>query len=242
MGKTLVLYVFHEINNRVYSFFRNCIFKDDDVDFIVIANGYNENLDLPPFVKVVRRENKGYDFGGWSEALLRDGLYKNYDYFIFVNSSVIGPFIPSYYKDKWTSIFINGLKEDDEIKLYGITINTERDPLFRSHIQSFFFCMDKTTLKFLINKEIFSLTNHAKEFEDCVQNKEILMSRLIIENGWNIGVICDYYKGVDFRFKNKQPHEYNKNFLSGMMEPYYRNNIWNEYQVVFIKGNRFGIH
>ena len=102
--------------------------------------------------------------------------------------------------------------------------------------------MNKTTLEFLINKEIFSLTNQAKEFEDCVQNKEILMSRLIIDNGWNIGAICDYYKGVDFRFINKQPYEYNKNFISGIMEPYHRNNIWNEYQVVFIKGNRFGIN
>jgi len=237
-GKTLVLYVFHEMNNRVLNFFKNCIFKDDNTDFIVISNGFKENLNLPSYVKVIRRENKGLDFGGWSEGLLRDDLYKNYEYFIFVNSSVIGPFLPSYYKNKWTNIFIEGLEGD--IKLYGITINTERDPIYRSHIQSYLYCMDINTLKILIEKEIFSLNNQV-ENDEIVEKKEILMSRIIIDNGWNIGVLCDYYKDVDFRFKDKLPYEYEINFLSGIMDPNYRNGIWNEYQLVFIKGNRFGI-
>jgi lipopolysaccharide biosynthesis protein len=241
MSKILVLYVFHEMNNRVERFFKKCIFKDDNVDFIIISNGYNENLDLPSYVKVIRRNNKGFDFGGWSEGLLRDGLYKKYDYFIFANSSIYGTYIPDYYKDNWTSIFINGLKEDEETKLYGITINTERDPLFRSHVQSYFFCMDKSTLEFLINNEIFSLTNQSDNYLDCVQNKEILMSRLIINNGWNIGAICNYYKGVDFRFIKKQPHEYNMKFLCSIMDPQ-KKHIWNEYELVFVKGNRFKIN
>ena len=50
------------------------------------------------------RENVGYDFGGWSEALLINNIYKKYDNFIFVNSSAIGPFIPSHIKCKWTDI------------------------------------------------------------------------------------------------------------------------------------------
>jgi len=242
MSKILVLYVFHEINNRVLYFFNKCIFKDDNIDFIVICNGYNENLDLPSYVKVIRRVNSGFDFGGWSEGLLRDNLYKKYDYFIFVNSSAFGPFIPDYYKDKWTSIFINGLKEDDEIKLYGITINTQRDPLFRSHIQSYVFSMDKLTLTYLIKNEIFSLTNQTANIHETIENKEILMSRLIIDNGWNIGSLFNYYKGVDFRFKEKQPHEYNMKFLDDCMDIKYKNALWNEYQLVFIKGNRFNIN
>jgi len=46
-----------------------------------------------------------YDFGGWSDALLTDNLYQGYDNFIFVNSSVLGTFLPSY-KGKWTDIYI----------------------------------------------------------------------------------------------------------------------------------------
>ena len=80
-----------------------------------------------------------------------------------------------------------------------------------------------------------------QSYDNVVENKEILMSRLVIEKGWNIGCLCDYYKTVDFRFKEKQPKDYDINFLSGIMDPKYRNIIWNEYQLVFIKGNRFGI-
>ena len=239
MGKILVLYVFHEMNKRVDIFLKKCIFKDDNVDFLVISNGYNENLDLPSYVKVIRRNNVGFDFGGWSEGLLRDELYKKYDYFIFANSSIVGPFIPDYYKDNWTSIFINGL--NDDIKLYGVTINADKDPLFRSHVQSYLFTMDKSILKFLIDKEIFSLTNISLTMKDCIENKEVLMSRFIIDNGWNIGAVCNYYNSVDFRFKEKQPHEYDMNFTGDLTYNKYRDKLWNEYQIVFIKGSYFGI-
>lgn len=239
LGKTLVLYVFHEVNNRVLTFFDKGLFKDDNVDFVVICNNRDIKLNLPDYVKVVIRDNKGFDFGGWSEGLLSNDLYKNYDYFIFVNSSVLGPFLPSYYKGKWTDIFIDGLVDD--VKLYGITINCERDPIFRTHIQSYLFSMDKKTLEFLIINGIFDMNILVNTYEDLVENKEMLMSRLIIERGWNIGCLCDYYKNVDFRFKDKQPKDYDINFLSGIMDAKYRNIMWNEYQLVFIKGNRFGI-
>ena len=65
--KTLVLYVFHERNVRVDHFFAHGFFADPAVDFIVIANGvYLDPTELPPYVKYFPRENKGYDFGGWS--------------------------------------------------------------------------------------------------------------------------------------------------------------------------------
>ena len=38
-------------------------------------------------------------------------IYKKYDYFIFVNSSVIGPYLPKNFKGNWTDIYINGLKK-----------------------------------------------------------------------------------------------------------------------------------
>ena len=42
--------------------------------------------------------------------------------------------------------------------------------------------MDKNTLQYLINCEIFSITNYTKTFLETIHNKEILMSRKIIEN------------------------------------------------------------
>jgi hypothetical protein len=239
MTKTLVLYAFHTLNNRVKYFLSNCIFNDTDIDFIIISNDKNNLINVPDYVKTLYRDNIGFDFGGWSDALLTDNLYENYDKFIFVNSSAVGPFIPSYYKGKWTDIYIDGLQNN--IKLFGSTINTCGDPLNKSHVQSYIFSMDKVTLQYLINCEIFSTTNYAKTLSDAVFTKEVLMSRKIIENKWNIGSLMKYYNDVDFTFSNKKPEEYNIKFLDDIMYPKFKNMFWNEYGIVFIKGNRINV-
>jgi hypothetical protein len=239
MCKVLVLYVFHIYNNRVKNFIKKCIFNDENIDFILISNDKNNIIEIPDNVKILYRDNIGYDFGGWSDALLINNLYENYDKFIFVNSSVVGPFIPSYYKYKWTYIYINGL--ENNIKLFGSTINTCANPLTKSHVQSYIFSMDKNTLKYLIDCEIFSLSNYAVNFFEAIWKKEVLMSRKIIENNWNIGSLMTQYKDVDFTFSNKKPEEYNIIFLEDIMYHNYRNSLWNDYELVFIKGNRCNI-
>jgi len=220
-------------------FIKNSIFNDENVDFIIISNDKNNTFEVPDNVKTLHRDNIGYDFGGWSDALLTNNLYENYDKFIFINSSALGPFIPSYYKDKWTDIYVNGLEND--IKLFGSTINTWGDTLNKSHVQSYIFSMDKNTLKYLIDCEIFSMTNYAETYVDAVLQKEVLMSRKIIENNGNIGSLMRQYKNIDFRFVNKKPEEYNISFLDDVMFPKFRNIIWNDYEIVFIKGNRLNL-
>lgn len=236
--KTLVLFVFHEINERVNHFINNAIFYDENVDFILISNNKTFRFNVQPYVKIMHRDNIGYDFGGWSEALLTNNLYMNYDNYIFVNSSVIGPFIPVYCKEKWTTIYINGLK--DNVKLFGSTINAMCDPN-KCHVQSYIFAMDKVTLEYLIKCEIFSVTNFAKTFDEAIWNKEVQMSRKIIENGWNIGSLMKQYDGVDFTFKEKRPQDYKIIFFGNVMYEEYRNKLWNEYDLIFIKGNRPGL-
>jgi hypothetical protein len=241
MSKLLVLFVYHLYNNRVKHFINNAIFEDPNIDFVVISNNGKPPEYVQPYVKVYVRQNIGFDFGGWSDALLTNNLYENYDNFIFVNSSVMGPFIYRGIFFKWTDVYLNGLK--DNIKLFGSTINTDGSPAERSHVQSYIFSMTKETLQYLIHCEIFSTTNYAKTFNDAILNKEILMSRKIIENGWNIGSLMSQYKDVDFTFRTKPLRSYNKQWLlDDMMTPQYRNVHWNEYQLVFIKGNRMNIN
>lgn len=236
MQKLLVLYVFHIYNDRVKHYIDNCLFYDKHVDFVMISNDKTIQFKVPNDVKIMRRDNIGYDFGGWSDALLIDNLYKGYDHFIFINSSVIGPFLPSHYKGKWTDIYINGLQNN--VKLFGSTINTCFQPLTTSHVQSYIFSMDKTTLEYLIKCEIFSVTNYAKTMSEAFIKKEVLMSRKIIENNWNIGSLLPHYKNIDFTFNSKKSYEYNIQFLGDIMFIQYLNKLWTINQLVFIKGNR----
>lgn len=243
--RTLVIYVFHQLNDRVEGFFK-AIFKDEDIDFLVVCNSKSIHLSLPDYVKVLYRENIGYDFGGWSDGILTNDLYKQYDNFIFVNSSVIGPFMPSYYKGKWTDIYIGGLKNGglkNGVKLFGSTINCcfsvygpkMIDPVSESHVQSYIFSMDREALDYLIENEIFTQKRYITDFVELVIKREFRMSRLIIEKGWNIGCLMDNYQGIDFTFKtiNKQIE-----YLGDVMMPHNYNKLWTLKELVFIKGNR----
>jgi hypothetical protein len=239
----LVLYVFHKYNERVKYFIEHALFEDKTVDFVFICNDPNPNtydsIELPNYVKKISRENVGYDFGGWSDALLTNDLYKQYEHFIFVNSSVVGPFIPSHCKEKWTDLYLKGLQGN--VKLFGSTINTIKNPYQMSHVQSYIFAIDKTTLDYLIECNIFSKTHYASTFLDAVWKKEVLMSRKVIEKGWNIGSFFDYYDGVDFTFTTKHHTQYPFPFLDDVMFPEFRGKLWTEHQLIFIKGNRVNI-
>ena len=235
-SKLLVLYVFHMYNERVKHFIEHAIFEDKSVDFIIICNDKKCVFEVPLYVKKIMRDNVGIDFGGWSDALMQNNLYQNYNKFIFANSSVIGPFLDPKFDGKWTDMYIRGLRGNT--KLFGSTINTIGKPLTKSHVQSYIFCMDKITLEFLIANGIFSTKKYARNMRDAILNKEILMSTLILKNGWNIGSLLSCYKDVDFTFAKKKPEEYDIAFLGDIMNQRYKGTLWNEKELVFIKGNR----
>jgi len=243
--KTLVLFVFHEYTSLVQNFIDKCLFKSPIVDFLFIAHGYKEKLELPNYVSIIYKEkNEGYDFGAWSYGLLTNDKYKNYENFIFANSTIYGPFINEKTQIKWTDIFINGLKDD--IKLFGCTINTRLKFLTDSHVQSYLFSMKKETLILLINNNIFSINNEYNYDinDDVVKNKEIKMSRIVIDNGGNIGCLYKFYNNIDFRKKDNFSFEYfrlNSMNAGDIMYPKYLNVIWTLEELVFIKGNRFDV-
>jgi len=244
--RTLVLYVFHEYNDRVDYFIKNAIFKEENIDFVVICNDTILEFDVPNYVGILRRKNHGHDFGGWSHALFHHDIYKTYDKFIFANSSIVGPYLPPGFKGRWTDIYVNGLT--DTVKLFGSTINCqfflrqdipiELHPIVFSHLQSYIFSMDRETLEYLIKCDIFSITNHSDIFLKTIENKEVGMSRKIIENGWNIGCLMKCYRDVDFRFIYKKPIDYNITFLGDIMFPEYVDKTFSPEELVFIKGNR----
>ena len=245
--KTLVIYVFHEVNTYVKLFIDKCFFKDEYTDFMMVANipGFDFNTlpNLPVYVEQISRNNIGWDNGGYSAALLANDNYKKYKNFVFVNSTVIGPFMPDYCKEKWTTVLTNGLIND--IHCFGTMINTEKDPLNKSHVQSCCFALTKEAARLLIDAGVFS--NDPKQqystHKETILHKEIGMSRVILNRGWNIGCLFPGFKGIDFKFINKKPKDYGKQskflFAGDMMYPKFRYTVWDPYQIVFYKGNRF---
>jgi hypothetical protein len=213
----------------------HAVFQDDDVDFVIIANNENTILfeKLPKNVSFMSRPNIGYDFGGWSYALENIGMerLKSFTYFIFVNSSVIGPYLSNHPKKRWTDLYTERLHEN--IRLFGSTINM----YFSPHVQSYIFARDFEVLTYLIKEGIFSTQNYAQSFQDAIYMKEIEMSRKIIENGSNIGSMLKYYNNVDM---TETPYN-GPEILHDVMYPHYENKYWTRDELIFIKGNRFGM-
>jgi hypothetical protein len=210
------------MNERVEYFFKNAIFQADDVDFVIVCNSMTLEFTAPPYADVIRRDNIGYDFGAWSDAV---ELYNNYDRYLFVNSSVVGPFVTG----KWTDIFFNRLT--DEVRLFGPTINyTQGIPI---HVQSYLFCMTRHTLSFLQYCGIFSTTEYETTFKGAIFNREIPMTTAILRMGWNLGCVLRDYQGVDWRLSP---------LTVGCLEDVTFSNgrgwRWTDEEVVFIKGNR----
>jgi hypothetical protein len=241
--KTLILYAFHQLSESVDYFIKNGLFEHPDYHFIFICNSLIPipNLVLPPYVAIVYRMNLGYDFGAWSDVLLENNLYEQYDQFFFLNSTVIGPFIPNYCTKKWTDIYLDQLTED--IRLFGLSINgqglTREQPMTSSrfpHVQSMVFCMKKSTLEYLISRNIFCKISTNDKVR-IIEQHEIRMSIEIIRNGWNFGCMLEYYRGIDFRnldsiFQKPLLDDtcYFNNLLGHPMHPY---------ETIFIKVNRY---
>ena len=241
--KHLILYTFYKVNENIHYFLKYGVFKSPDYTFLFITNDKHCNLQVPNFVQLIKRENIGFDFGAWSEGLLHNDYYKQFDKFLFINGSVKGPFVPTYFSGNWCDIFFNGLK--DNVRLFGSTINSfnchnpikkhRTKPRFSSHVQSMVFCCEKPTLEFLIENKIFTLDNFTKTKLKTVEQREFPMSRLIIEKGWNIGCLIKHYQNIDFTYKKPAQIKFLGDFL---YKDCYNGHSIHPYEIVFIKTNR----
>jgi hypothetical protein len=231
---TLVVYVMHEYTSLVKNFINKAIFKDVDVDFVIVCNNRSLTFNVPSYVSLIYRENRGHDFGAWSEGLLK--RKKDYDYYICVNSTANGPFLSNISKKKWTDVYINGVTND--VKLFGSTINCCTGPWCKQfpywsgpHVQTYIFSMTHETLLYLSSEGIFSLTEYTTDKIQTVFEKEIGLSKKILDKGWNIGCLMNKYASVDFRITNDI-------FADDVMYPQFENIHWTREELIFIKGNR----
>ena len=215
-NKICCFYAYYEKNEDYKSnfeyFLENGIL--DSLDYYIIINGNcSANIPKKTNIKVFNRENKGYDFGAYSYVI--DKLSKQYDYYFFINTSVVGPYFreDNTYNGDWTVPFLELF--DKDVKVVGTSINIyisandkrheklekkykKKDPF--SHVQSMFFCVDSEYFEHLKSINFFDEEEmNSMEFDDVIINKEIGLSQIALSNGWNINCILNGYTGVDYR-------------------------------------------
>ena len=141
-------------------------------------------------MKVNEKSNTCFHLGSIGWLINSDiTILKRYEYFIWVNASVRGPFLAPYAKGvHWTQPLIDKLQSNNLVKLVGPVINcgvsgASMDKKPFPHVQSYVSGTDQEGMAILHKKEIFQCH---KTKMDAIENGEIMASRVLIEMNYTI--------------------------------------------------------
>jgi hypothetical protein len=150
------------------------------VDYVIIVNGDTKVTDFSrlmlPNVWIARRENSCYDGGAIGEVLDENPELWGYKYYVLINSSVRGPFLPRYWPASmsWTVAFTQLIT--DKVKLVGTTISCES----QVHVQSMVLATDQLGLKVMQEEGALSCP---ASWEDAVEGFEFGSTTAIFKRG-----------------------------------------------------------
>ena len=201
--KTLITFVhFNRPNNSLYrnnlDFFSKVGLTeslDHQFNFIINSKTGGENIPRGKNISVIQGHNKNQDWGAYQQSIYSSEI-KEYDFFIFINDTCRGPFIPNYIPDDitWVELFLHKLNE--KVKMVGPTwFNADECPWVKNnlknvengklaHIQSYCFGVDKKAMTLLLENNKFDVIG--KSWEDLVRDHEIGSSQLLLEKGYQI--------------------------------------------------------
>lgn len=206
-NKTIaVVYHYYELNltykdNLIY--FLSVGILNELSYFVVISGDCSIHLPEHQNVTYIYTENKNNDYGGYSNFFKKYNC--SFDYLIFINSSMRGPFLPNYYNQPWYTPFIDKLILDTH--LVGGSIN------FRNYYneENFFEIDDLTSVGVHVQTTVYAITKEAAEYlnskgfysneaylskDDVIKKYEIGLSSEILNNGWAITSILNDDKFV----------------------------------------------
>ena len=237
--KSVVIYTYFMSPSSDYNlsfFVKKEVKYRKDIDYIVVINGhkYADSIVFPKIsnLKVLKRNNIGVDFGGYNSALKYiENKNETYDYYFFMNSGVIGPIIPHYYKQHWSNIFIK--KINNLVKLVGTTIVClphNDDGGYGPKVEGFFFMVDSVGLS-ILKKEKTIFYNHPDKYSAVVKG-EYGLSKCILENGYSIDCMLPKYQNIDWR--NPKNYDLNNNIHPSRTNSYFGTSI-NPFDVIFHK-------
>lgn len=239
--RTVVIYAFHEKDVTVRMFEREGMVEHPDVDYVTVWNHVDRLLGGAPDVKQVKkghlhidRCNTSRDWGAYSEAIRQIDI-STYKYFVLLNSTMRGPFFPSWYKKDtthWTQLFTERL--NTEIALVGSSINYQ---MSIPHVQSMLMVFDHRALNLLRKNDIIMSTNRQVPKNKLIWEHELNSSKVVLDAGFNLDCMLTAYQGIDWREKPPQGYP---NIPVGCLwgkNRYFGTDI-HPYEAIFMKTNR----
>lgn len=188
--KRLAIYVYHNemgvIEDYALFYLKSLLEVADEI--VVVINGaINENELLKlnnPFIKIIQRENKGYDFWAYRAGFFSIGSekLKTFDEIIFANSSVYGPIYPFF------ELFEK--MREKRVDFWGITKH-QKTKNIKEHIQSYFFVVRKNLFLNPIFRFYFENLRKIKNKKEAIKHLEINFTEYFQNKGFKWGVFVD---------------------------------------------------
>ena len=248
--KIATIYHYYELNETYkdnFIYFLNTSLFDEIEYFFYISSSCSVELPNLTNVQYTYIENKNNDFGAVVE-FSRDKRSLSFDAYIFINSSVRGPFMPSYCSSNWHEIFTSRLSSN--IAMVGSSINLlpegslisnyfkERfsfDPPY-IHVQTTAYALSSAGYCLLLKEKFFDVNETLKK-NDVISRYEILLSQILLNNNFSIASILPTHeefsvskRGVNFKGTTKNGDPLN-------LAAFYGRTI-SPLESVFIKTNR----
>ncbi|MFM1798161.1 MAG: hypothetical protein RLZZ117_439 [Cyanobacteriota bacterium] len=169
--------------------------------------------------RLIVRDNLGYDFGAWRDALqeIGDDNLNQYDELVLANSSCLGPFVP------WNRVFSS--MESEQCDFWGLTIfpeisNSNR-PEAQSlsqqkiprHIQSFFMVFKKHVFQSSAFKGFWYAIADEDKLLNVVVGYETQLTRMLESYGFKCSAYCKGHEAM-------QSHNNDCNYNAIYNQPY----------------------
>jgi hypothetical protein len=253
--QVLVLYHYYEKDQSYIDNFSHFLRfgYDSALNYLIVIAG-ECSLDLPSLdnVQYFFTENKNFDYGGYCAAIQTLDLWRQYDFYLFINSSVRGPFLPAYCNQEWANTFIEQLS--DEVGIVGSAIsitpsshsisqmyhekygNLERNKHLLAHVQTTCYALSRRVLGQLINLGFYD-ENKSLNKDEAVRDYEIRLSQLILDMGLNLRCMLPEYNQVDYCGVHEDVNPASREGDSGFERSYFGRSA-HPYESIFIKTSR----
>ena len=185
------------------------------VDYIIVVNGelctpcdvtlrylIDSGRVDPARVNVLYRSNVGMDFGAYSEAVKYVQYHKPllYAYFVFLNSSLRGPFMPKWTPRSFhfTDTLIDFMRADHEVKLVSSFVSCLHtpEPLPGPVAESLFFAVSRDALSWLQRDGVLDVRQNKS---DVILNGEYGLMHAILKRGYKAeNLLSRYGVGLDW--------------------------------------------
>ena len=197
-------------------FCKNGVHNNPDVFYIFVINHYQCHINIPqlPNVRIYTRQNSGRCQGAWRFGISKINVTQ-FDYFIFMNDIIKGPFIN---KKNWYHQFGNMI--DSKVKLSSLSNNIPcpkywpPNKNFGYFVTEMLWCVDRTGLD-IISKNLWNNITDLKFDEEYkksrfyyIFNYEMGLTREIEKQNYKV-------KGLyhDTRIIMRKPDNIDKLFL-----------------------------